>query len=214
MRSFLGKKQLAIFQTEFQDLALERSSGGIRNAEKRYSTVHDFVVSEYAISQAMRYLDGTPHFVRAILFNKTPQNNWLVSLHQDKTVTLKYQISDPSWGPWSSKDGVIHVQPPIEVLDSMVTFRIHIDETSEDNGCLAVVPGSHKSGILQASEIARISKLSPQVSCPAPAGSALAMRPHVLHSSKKASSPSNRRVLHVEYCSYKLPSETSWASSV
>lgn len=214
MHSFLSKSQLAIFQLEFKDLVLRKSGGGIRNAEQRFSSVHEFVGSDFAISRASRYLHSTPYFVRAILFNKTPENNWLVSLHQDKTVTLKTRFDDPLWGPWSVKGGVIHVQPPVEVLDSSVTFRIHIDDTSEENGCLAVVPGSHKSGILQEAEIARISGQSVQVNCPAPAGSALVMRPHVLHSSLKARLPSTRRVLHVEYCCYKLPLETSWASNI
>lgn len=214
VQNFLSKEQLASFESEFQDLALEKSCGGIRSAEKWFSSVREFVGSDYAISQAKNYLNGSPQFVRAIVFNKTPENNWLVALHQDKTVALANKISDPSWGPWSTKSGVLHVQPPLEVLEAMVTFRIHIDETSEENGCLSVVPRSHKLGIISTAEIASISEQSNQVLCPAPAGSALVMRPHVLHSSSKASAPSKRRVLHVEYCSYKLPSETSWADSV
>jgi len=104
--------------------------------------------------------------------------------------------------------------PPVEVLNSMVTFRIHLDACTEQNGCLSVVPKSHMLGILTQKQISEQSKYFVSVQCPAPAGSALVMRPHLLHASSKGTAPSQRRVLHLEYSDYKLPAEASCAKDV
>ena len=212
--SFLNTEQLDAFNTELGKVELPQSTGGIRNAQSKYQSIGSFSTSSYALRRAAEYLTGTPKFVRAILFNKSISNNWLVPWHQDKTVAVSKRFIADGWGPWSEKDGVLHVQPPIDVLNSMVTFRVHLDPTSEDNGCLAVVPNSHKLGILRQQEITEQTKSFTSVLCPAPAGSALVMRPHLLHASSKGKSPSQRRVLHLEYSDYSLPPGVSWAESL
>ncbi len=161
--------------------------------------------------KAQEYLCGTPKFVRAILFNKTFNNNWLVTWHQDKTVAVSTKFERDGWGPWSIKDSTNHVQPPIEVLNYMITLRIHLDDIDEKNGCLKVIPKSHMLGILPQDKISEYTKKHEQVSCIGKRGSALVMRPHILHSSSKAINSAQRRVLHVEFSSYKLPEGVAWA---
>jgi ectoine hydroxylase-related dioxygenase (phytanoyl-CoA dioxygenase family) len=41
---------------------------------------------------------------------------------------------------------VPHVEAPEEVLREMVTAGIHLDEVTDENGPLKVVPGSHLTG--------------------------------------------------------------------
>jgi ectoine hydroxylase-related dioxygenase (phytanoyl-CoA dioxygenase family) len=41
--------------------------------------------------------------------------------------------------------------------------------------------------------------------CIAAAGDALLMRPLLLHASSRSTSPNNRRVLHIEYAAFCLP---------
>jgi len=214
INSFLSSEQLDAFNSELGSVDLSKSSAGIRNTQTKYRTISSFSFSTYAIEQAAFYLNGTPKFVRAILFNKTESNNWLVPWHQDKTVAVSQRFSLNGWGPWSEKDGILHVQPPLEVLNSMVTFRIHLDSTSEENGCLSVVPKSHRLGILTQQEISEQSSTFTPVLCPACEGSALVMRPHLLHASAKGKTPSQRRVLHLEYSDYDLPSRVLWGESV
>jgi ectoine hydroxylase-related dioxygenase (phytanoyl-CoA dioxygenase family) len=93
----------------------------------------------------------------------------------------------------------------------MLAIRLHIDPCDEENGCLRVIPGSHRSGILKAREIERVVETSDAVPCIAAAGDAVIMRPHVLHSSRRSVSPSHRRVIHLEYSDYELPSGIRWA---
>ena len=184
---------------------------GVRNAEKKFKSVDRIVNHANLIEAAARILQSKPKIVRVILFDKTAEKNWLVSWHQDKTVALSSRMEKPGWGPWTMKDQTQHVQPPIEVLEQMVTFRVHIDSADETNGCLRVLPGSHQLGIVQHSEIAGLVNKGQAVSCIADAGDVLIMRPLILHSSGKAKVPSHRRVIHVEFSSYGLPDGIKWA---
>jgi len=191
--------------------ALDLKGGGLRNAEKKLPAIAELIESEKYLSHASKYLSGKASLVRSIIFIKSIDNNWLVTWHQDKTVAISRRIDDPDWGPWSEKEGILHVQPPVEVLDQMVTFRVHLDESTEENGCLKLMPNSHRAGLMPQQLIDNYSKTHSAVSCIAPLGSVLVMRPHVLHASSKAKSANPRRVLHIEYSSYQLPSGVEWA---
>lgn len=197
--------------SELMGLKGELSGGGIRNAEKKLHSVAMFTQSPEFLEKVSEYLPGSPQLVRAILFVKSIDNNWLVSWHQDKTVAVSGKFEAEGWGPWSKKDDVLHVQAPIEALDQMVTFRVHLDESTEDNGCLKLLPNSHRKGVLSEKEISNSAKANKPVHCVAPSGSALVMRPHVLHASSKSGSANPRRILHVEYSSYQLPQDIKWA---
>ena len=208
---FVTQAQIELVTSETQSKEIAFAGGGIRNAEKKYSSIHSLAWSNDLLARANNYLNKPSKLVRAILFNKTEKNNWLVGWHQDKTVAVSREFDAEGWGPWSIKDGVVHVQPPIVVLNQMITFRIHLDDSSQANGCLKVLPKSHELGILDQNEIQEYVQHNRSVICEARSGSALVMRPHILHASSKAKNPSQRRVLHLEYSSFKLPSDISWA---
>jgi ectoine hydroxylase-related dioxygenase (phytanoyl-CoA dioxygenase family) len=119
------------------------------------------------------------------------------------------------WGNWSIKAGIHHVQPPPEILEQMITLRIHLDESGADNGPLRVLPKSHRRGRIPSNEIASLRGEIPEHSCIAPAGSAIAMKPLILHASSAARKPDHRRVIHIEYAPKTLlPPELSWASAL
>jgi hypothetical protein len=44
------------------------------------------------------------------------------------------------------KVGVPHVEAPEWLLEKMLTMRLHLDDMTEENGPLKVLPGSHHSG--------------------------------------------------------------------
>lgn len=203
--NFLNSQQVNSFNQAVKTLTFSPKSGGILNIEKKLKSVQDLISSYQLLKIAQQHLDGEPQFVRAILFNKTTENNWLVTWHQDKTIAVSDKFELAGWGPWTVKDGAHHVQPPLEVLNNMITFRIHLDDTDQDNGCLKLIANSHLQGVMSHTEIQNYIKGKPIISCSAKAGSALIMRPHLLHASSKATSPSQRRVLHVEYMGHKLP---------
>lgn len=193
-----------------RDVESRSEQGGIRNANKKYPTIDALTRDAAIIGIAHSILEAEPRLVRAIYFDKTPDKNWLVSWHQDRTIVVDRRVEIEGWGPWSVKAGVDHVQPPIEVLDMMVTIRVHLDAAGEDNGCLKVVPGSHKFGIIESKEVATVAEANEAYACKVGMGDAVVMRPHILHSSSKAARPGHRRVVHLEYSSYQLPGELSW----
>lgn len=211
IEDFLSQDQLQSIRVELEEFRLAKASGGVRNIDKKARSVGDLATSDYMRNQAKNYLTGSPFLVRGILFDKTPESNWLVCWHQDRTVAVSERFERAGWGTWTVKDGTHHVQPPIKVLEQMVTFRIHLDATDTTNGCLRVMAGSHSVGLLGSAQIQQYVSSNHPVHCKAPAGSALVMRPHILHSSGKATQPSRRRVLHLEYSSYELPEGVQWA---
>src|SRR6185369_3454382 len=66
--------------------------------------------------------------VRSLLFDKTADANWKVPWHQDLTITVKERKDVPGFGPCSIKAGVLHVQPPVRVLEKVLTLRLHLDD--------------------------------------------------------------------------------------
>jgi ectoine hydroxylase-related dioxygenase (phytanoyl-CoA dioxygenase family) len=148
--------------------------------------------------------------VRGILFDKTPGANWKVGWHQDLSIAVKNRADVPGFGPWSQKAGVTHVQPPREILEQMLTIRLHLDECDESNGPLRVLPGSHKRGKMTPQEIKQYRSETEPVLCVSPLGGALLMRPLLLHASSPATSPNHRRVLHIEFAAKRLPGSLEW----
>ncbi len=158
-------------------------------------------------------LDPSARLVRSILFRKDAQVNWHVNWHQDVTIAVDGTTDDPQYSAWSTKERVTHVQPPLSVLQRMLTVRIHLDVTDEDNGALCVIPGSHRMGRIAASEVATVAKDAEQTICRAQPGDALLFHPLLVHASHKASSDRPRRIIHLEYCDAPLAQGLSWVDA-
>ncbi len=156
------------------------------------------------------HLPSEPFPVRAIYFDKSPEKNWLVPWHQDLTLALRARAEAPGFGPWSVKDGIPHVQPPIELLQQMLTVRLHLDDADENNGALRVLPASHRFGRLDALQIQALRDEHADFLCAASAGDALLMCPLLLHASSRSNCDRHRRILHIEYASFALPSGLEW----
>lgn len=148
--------------------------------------------------------------VRGILFDKTEDANWKVPWHQDVTIAVKDRVDADGFGPWSTKQGIQHVQPPAYVLEKMLSVRIHLDDCPATNGALRVIPGSHLEGKLDESVITDKIQGRDAVTCAMSAGGALMMRPLLLHSSSASETPQHRRVVHLDYASVRLPNGLRW----
>jgi len=168
-----------------------------------------------AIRSLIESLLGTSaRVVRSLLFDKNPGANWKVPWHQDLTIAVKARRDVAGFGPWSVKAGVTHVQPPADVLDRMLTIRLHLDDCFDHNGPLRVVPGSHALGAIDPAEIPEIRRRTPEVACTVPAGGAVLMRPLLLHASSPAERPGHRRVIHLEFSADRdLPGGLEWHES-
>jgi len=141
--------------------------------------------------------ETTPY--RATLFEKSGMSNWLVVWHQDTALPLAERFADPGWGPWSTKAGIHYAHAPTWALEWILAIRVHLDDSTAENGPLLVIPDSHRLGVLPDEDVFRVAHVQSPVACIVPRGGVLAMRPLLIHSSQKAVSPAPRRVLHLEY---------------
>lgn len=203
--------------TEHQNSAAARSRRGATYAMRNLLAEIPFI-RQLANSGPLRALVepilGEAAFpVRGILFDKLPEANWAVPWHQDCAIAVQEKSEVAGFGPWSIKAGVTHVEPPVSVLESMMTLRIHLDDCDETNGPLRVITGSHQHGKLNDQAIARWSRQHEAVTCCVASGGVVMMRPLLLHASSQvmtASTHQHRRVVHIEYANIELPGGLRW----
>ncbi len=207
----ISEQAIEAIISEVGSASEEMPKYGVRNAEKKFPSILELMDSELVQAYAHSILGKAPSVVRVIFFDKTPEKNWLVAWHQDKTISLNKKFEKEGWEPWTIKDDIHHVQPPLEVLNQMVTFRIHLDSADENNGCLNVISQSHQAGILKQKQVDEIVAKEDVLLCIVDAGDTVVMRPHLLHASSKAVTPQHRRVVHIEFSGYELPCGVSWA---
>lgn len=150
--------------------------------------------------------------VRGLLFDKRPNHNWGVGWHQDTVIAVaeRTKHTPPGFTAWSVKGGVPHVRPPTGVLERMLTLRIALDDADDESGALAVIPGTHRRGRLEPDTTAALVASSCFTTCSTAAGDVVAMRPLLLHASKKAVEARRRRVIHLEYAGDSLPPPLEW----
>jgi ectoine hydroxylase-related dioxygenase (phytanoyl-CoA dioxygenase family) len=150
-----------------------------------------------SIADAWLGVDAIP--LRATLFEKSAQSNWLVTWHQDTALPVSDRRHVPGWGPFSNKAGILHAIAPAAALNQIVAIRVHLDDSTVDNGPLRVLPGTHSRGVLADHEIDRFARTVTPVECTVAAGGLIAMRPLIIHASSKSRNDQPRRVIHFEY---------------
>lgn len=185
-------------------------AGAGRRGMLSHPLVRSLAESDSLLGAVRPFVPSYPRPVRAIYFDKVPGASWIVPWHQDLTISVTHRSDVAGFGPWSTKDGLIHVQPPVSILEDMITVRIHLDDTDETNGALRVLPRSHTRGRLTTQDIERLRSEIPEQTCCAERGDALLMRPMILHASGHSTSDRNRRIFHIEYAGADLPFGLRW----
>jgi ectoine hydroxylase-related dioxygenase (phytanoyl-CoA dioxygenase family) len=204
---------------ELRSLLVALSGAGkevyaIRNLLETFPAVQDLAAGPKIRALVNPVLGRDAFPVRGILFDKTPDANWKVPWHQDLSIAVQERLSVDGFGPWSVKAGVVHVQPPREILEAMLAVRIHLDDCDAANGPVRVIPGSHLNGRLRAEEVQGWAQRIPSVQCPVPSGGVMLMRPLLLHASSAATTPAHRRVIHLEFASTPLPGKLRWFAGI
>jgi hypothetical protein len=148
--------------------------------------------------------------VRALFFDKPPDRTWALPWHKDLTVAVRdNRRPGTAFSKPTRKAGVPHAEAPLAVLERMLTVRVHLDDVTDENGPLRVLPGSHRTG-----KELRCDGLTPH-SVLAGAGDVLVMRPLLAHASN-CSQPGtwrHRRIVHLEFAAAgNLPDGYEWYS--
>lgn len=150
--------------------------------------------------------------VRAIAFDKTGARNWAVPWHQDRTIAVDRHDEAADVRCWTVKNGINHCEPPVELLQRMMTLRWHLDAVGPEDGCIRVLPGSHRLGRLKSADIRDLLANIPAIDVAVPAGGVFVMSPLLVHSSRKRITRGRRRVLHVELAAEQPPAPLQWAA--
>nr|WP_214447277.1 phytanoyl-CoA dioxygenase family protein [Flavihumibacter rivuli] len=150
--------------------------------------------------------------VKSIYFDKPASSNWYVSYHQDLTISVDKKVELPGFSFWTVKQNQFAVQPPTEILQNIVTVRIHLDNTDEENGALKVIPGSHLKSIYRPESTNWTTESV--VSCNVLKGGIMLMKPLLLHSSGRTTNKKQRRVIHIEFSNMELPEGLNWSEKI
>lgn len=159
-------------------------------------------------------MPANPVATQCTCFEKTPDRNWLVAIHQDLSIPVASRIEDRAGWVWSRKEGVLYVQPPAEALAELLAVRLHLDDCDPEDGALRVVAGSHRHGRLERAQSLALRDRSGETVCAVAKGGLLLMRPLLLHASSKLTGPRARRVLHFLLGPRELPFGLEWAHSI
>lgn len=135
INNFTTKGELASLCEAVSTLSQQSRSGNIRNIESKSNVVNSFANSNKVKKLVASHIGGNPILARAIYFNKTANQNWLVAWHQDKTTSVSKKTDCSGWSNWSVKDGISHAQPSSKVFDKMVNpaKRMQSDRKRQGN---------------------------------------------------------------------------------
>lgn len=207
-RAALSAEALAGLRA-FADQALGARPGARLSADTPFMA--DSLAAQGLIGQFAAQLAGPEvRPVRFLLFDKSDASNWAVPWHQDRTIAVKKRLDVPGFGPWSTKEGRLHVEPPVDVLRHMVTLRVHLDDVDEHNAPLKVALGSHKLGVVMLPDVKSQVEVADTLNCLADAGDIWAYSTLILHASARAEPGRRRRVLHIDYAPFDLPGGLEW----
>lgn len=146
--------------------------------------------------------------VRVLFFDKPPERTWALPWHKDLTIAVQPHSGESGvFSKPTLKAGVPHVEASREVLEDMLSLRIHLDDMTAENGPLQVVPGSHQLGK------APVANYETAQSILGSRGDVLAMRPMLAHRSisSHVGTTQHRRVLHLEFTGRPhLPDGFEW----
>ena len=161
-----------------------------------------------AIAAAILGPEARP--VRALIFDKSPARNWALGWHQDRTIAVRRRLDSPGFSGWTVKAGIPHAVPPFEILERMLTLRVHLDPVGLDNAPLLVVPGSHRLGRIAEPAIVAVAERLGSAACEAERGDLWLYAAPILHASARAAAPGRRRVLQLLYSAEDLPGGLDW----
>jgi len=210
IKNAINENEVISLIDELKIFEKEMNNYGVRDLMNKVPRIRHLAMSSPLLSIAKKILGDPAKPVRAVFFDKVPEANWNVAWHQDTSIAVKEKADTPGFGPWSKKQGVVHVEPPEEYLSKTLTLRVHLDTANNESGVLRVIPGTHRHGRTVSKELMKIVENSKVIACNANAGDILLMSPLLFHSSRKATTPSHRRIIHLEYSAMTLPAPLKW----
>lgn len=210
VKNALNQEQINALIKPLSLFANEINHYGIRDLMNKVPAIRELAFSAPLLSIAQEISGGQTKPIRAVFFDKLPDANWNVAWHQDTSIAVTAKADIPGFRCWREKQGILYVEPPENYLSSIVTLRIHLDSANTDTGVLRVIPKSHRKGRVSSKNILEKVEKSAVIECTANPGDVLLMNPLLFHSSRKATKPKHRRIIHLEYSALSLPEPLKW----
>ncbi len=199
------------FADDTADVGARSSAGHVyaaRNLLQSLPAVRTLWRTEALLSFLREQLGERFGLVRALFFDKPPDRTWNLTWHKDTSVAVRDNtVASAFFSRPTTKAGVPHLIAADGILQQMLTLRIHLDDVTDENGPLRVIPGSHVSKSSSGVGVERA------VTILATAGDVLAMRPLITHASGSslAGTRRHRRILHLEFAAEEsLPDGLVW----
>lgn len=127
--------------------------------------------------------------------------------HQDVTLPMRSLREGHGWGPWLVKAGIVHAQSPASALEQVLSLRLPLAAAPPDRALVRVLPGTHLLGVLDDSELVRLTQERPAAGCFVPEGGVLAMKPLLVHAAGEPLSPASSPMLLIDYATPVLLAE-------
>lgn len=183
------------------------SISGARNLLRIWPDVVNLARRPGLLDPLREVLGRDAGVVRGLFFDKPPGRGWALPWHKDYNVAVRAHGKLGRFTKPTTKARVPHVEAPADLLGRMLTARIHLDDMTDENGPLRVIPGSHRSyrtgGECPSSPVVLRCR----------AGDVLLMRPLLTHASSHCdpATTRHRRVIHLECApSPVLPDRYEW----
>ncbi|WP_432449714.1 phytanoyl-CoA dioxygenase family protein [Aliiroseovarius marinus] len=208
LRSALSDSQLAPF-----DVIADQNHRAGQRLPAKGAELRKVLAPDAPLQQLINKIDTQAQPVRAVVFNKIEGANWGVPWHQDRVICVDQRQDVPGFTNWTEKAGVVHCEPPVELLRQMLFVRVHLDDADDQNGAMQTAIGSHALGLVPSEKAEAAASSFPIDSGDAQRGDVLIMNMLTLHASKPAVRQSSRRVFRFDYAGFDLPAPLRWATS-
>lgn len=211
VENILADNELQQIENYLQNIVLDKAGSRELLTELWCATSANKLKLHSALSPL---LPKNPIAIQCTLFKKSVEKNWLVPLHQDLSIPVREHLTIEGFTGWSSKQDMLFVQPPANILEQIVAVRLHLDDCHQQHGPLKVVAGTHQAGRIPEKDWIEIRNQQGEQDCIVNKGGVVMMRPLILHSSSKAKNANGRRVLHFLFAPAALKEQVPFQFTV
>ncbi len=205
----LSPDQCTYIATSLPSVADQR--GGARGVLGHPTVLQ--LIRHRQFAQVLRSLTGRDLVaVAARLLDSAAGDDHALQWHQDRQVTVRERMDVPGYGPWTSRAGICHVEPPASVLDQMLVVLLHLDACAAGTSGFRVLPGSHTAGKLTSEAIRQLVETEEPIAPGITQGTMIVMRPLLLHAA--TASRAHYRVLHIDLAPLEAISPLQWHAAV